>query len=81
MYDGRSGAERRSAAGSDGFEPVDAVDAHFGWFARFAQIDAPASSAATRQSLGWQPTEPGLLDDLDGAAYFPASDVGADPVR
>ena len=46
------------------------VDAHFGWFTRFAQIDAPASSAKTRQSLGWHPTEPTLLDDLD-SVYFP----------
>ena len=50
----------------------DEVDAHFGWFARFAQIDARASSAKTRQTLAWQPTEPALLDDLDSAAYFPA---------
>ena len=47
------------------------VGAHFGSFAMFAQIDAPASSATTRQSLGWHPTEPALLDDLDSAAYFP----------
>ncbi len=50
----------------------DALDAHFGWFARFAQIDAPASSAITQQSLGWHPIEPGLIADLDSAAYFPA---------
>jgi len=49
----------------------DEVDAHFGWFARFAGIDAPASSAQTREALGWNPTEPGLLADLDSAAYFP----------
>jgi nucleoside-diphosphate-sugar epimerase len=47
----------------------DGVDAHFRWFARFAQIDAPASSAKTRQTLGWNPTEPALLADLD-ASYF-----------
>ena len=45
---------------------------HFGWFAHFAQIDAPASSAKTRATLGWTPAEPALLDDLDSAAYFPA---------
>jgi nucleoside-diphosphate-sugar epimerase len=50
----------------------DDVGAHFGWFARFAQIDACASSAKTRQSLAWHPTEPTLLDDLDSAAYFPS---------
>lgn len=49
-----------------------AVDAHFGAFARFAQIDALASSAKTRQTLAWHPTEPALLDDLDSAAYFPS---------
>ncbi len=49
----------------------DDVGAHFGGFAMFAQIDALASSTKTRQSLGWQPTEPGLLADLEGA-YFPS---------
>jgi nucleoside-diphosphate-sugar epimerase len=48
----------------------DAVDAHFGWFARFAQMDCPASNAKTRATLGWQPTEPGLLDDI-ASAYVP----------
>lgn len=48
----------------------DGVGAHFGEFAMFAQIDAPASSAKTRQTLRWQPTEPGLLEDLDSASYF-----------
>jgi nucleoside-diphosphate-sugar epimerase len=49
----------------------EAVDAHFGWFSHFAAIDAPASSAKTRAALGWNPTEPGLLADVDSAAYFP----------
>ena len=30
----------------------------------------PASSALTRELLGWQPTHPGLLDDLDKGHYF-----------
>ena len=46
------------------------VEAHFGDFAMFAQIDARASSAKTRATLGWEPTEPGILSDLNGAAYF-----------
>jgi len=49
----------------------DEIDAHFGWFAHFAQIDAPSSSAKTRQLLAWHPNEPTLLADLDSAAYFP----------
>jgi nucleoside-diphosphate-sugar epimerase len=43
---------------------------HFGWFAMFAGIDAPTSSARTRQLLGWQPEQPGLIADLDHPAYF-----------
>lgn len=38
--------------------------AHFGWLERFAQWDMPASSALTRQRLGWTPTGPTLLTDL-----------------
>jgi nucleoside-diphosphate-sugar epimerase len=48
------------------------IDAHFGWFAHFAQMDAGASSTKTQQTLGWHPTEPALLEDLDSAAYFPS---------
>jgi nucleoside-diphosphate-sugar epimerase len=39
--------------------------AHFGWLAMFASLDAPASSALTRERLGWRPTGPGLLADLE----------------
>jgi nucleoside-diphosphate-sugar epimerase len=48
----------------------DDIGKHFGWFAHFSQIDAPTSSAKTRATLGWNPTEPGLLADLE-SAYFP----------
>jgi nucleoside-diphosphate-sugar epimerase len=44
--------------------------AHFGWFAMFAAIDAPASSTRTRATLGWHPEHPTLLADLDHSAYF-----------
>jgi nucleoside-diphosphate-sugar epimerase len=43
---------------------------HFGWFAHFAAIDSPASSARTRQQLGWHPTHPALIADIDREAYF-----------
>lgn len=43
---------------------------HFGWFARFAAMDAPASSVHTRARLKWAPTQPGLLADVDQASYF-----------
>jgi nucleoside-diphosphate-sugar epimerase len=43
---------------------------HFGWFTRFAAIDCPSSSAKTRELLGWQPKQPGLIADLDRPRYF-----------
>jgi nucleoside-diphosphate-sugar epimerase len=48
---------------------------HFGSFAMFAGIDNPASSALTRELTGWQPTHPGLLEDVRGPAYDPATPV------
>ncbi|WP_026793022.1 hypothetical protein [Pleomorphomonas oryzae] len=50
---------------------ADEAPSHFGWFARFASMDSPASSEQTRRELGWQPTEIGLIEDLDSATYFP----------
>ncbi len=51
--------------------PVRAIDlgeagAHFGFLAPFAANDVPASSAATQDSVGWRPTQPGLLEGLRG---------------
>ena len=37
---------------------------YFGWLALFAGHDMPASSAKTRQTLGWEPKGPTLLQDL-----------------
>ncbi len=49
--------------------PQDA-GAHFGFLAPFLGLDSPASSALTRALLDWQPTHPGLIDDLDQGHYF-----------
>ena len=43
---------------------------HFGWFAHFAGIDNPASSERTRDRLGWQPKQPGLIRRSRPAALF-----------
>jgi nucleoside-diphosphate-sugar epimerase len=43
---------------------------HFGWLARFAAADLPASSALTQRRLGWSPIHTGLLADLDRGDYF-----------
>ncbi len=45
---------------------------HFGWFADFAGADMPASSARTQALLGWTPTGPDLLADIDQPGYYPA---------
>jgi nucleoside-diphosphate-sugar epimerase len=49
--------------------PEKAVD-HFGWLGVFFSLDVPASSALTRERLGWRPMHQGLLDDLDQGHYF-----------
>jgi nucleoside-diphosphate-sugar epimerase len=46
--------------------------AHFGWLAMFAGLDLPASSAQTQERLGWRPTGPGLISDLEEMHYFEA---------
>ncbi len=46
--------------------------AHFGWLGMFAAWNMPASSAQTREKLGWNPTGPGLISDLENMRYFPA---------
>ena len=48
----------------------DDAGAHFAWLAGFLAADSPASSALTRELLGWQPTHPGLIDDLEKGHYF-----------
>jgi nucleoside-diphosphate-sugar epimerase len=46
--------------------PVERVpDETFGPFAPIFVTDQPASSAHTRETLGWQPTHPSLLEDLE----------------
>jgi nucleoside-diphosphate-sugar epimerase len=55
--------------------------AHFGWLAVFAGLDLPASSALTRQRLGWQPTGPGLIADLEQMNYLEADTVTASAAR
>ena len=47
------------------------VREHFGFLAYFFGADLPASSAKTRAALGWTPTGPGLIEDIDREAYFP----------
>ncbi|MEV4295347.1 SDR family oxidoreductase [Microbispora rosea] len=52
--------------------PGEEAGAHFSWLGGMIGLDAPASSALTRELLGWQPVQPGLVDDLDKGHYFRA---------
>ncbi|RON44244.1 3-beta hydroxysteroid dehydrogenase [Pseudomonas frederiksbergensis] len=45
---------------------------YFGFLANLVTLDLPASNLITRQTLGWKPVQPGLLEDLDNGHYFPA---------
>jgi nucleoside-diphosphate-sugar epimerase len=43
---------------------------YFGILANLVTLDVAASSTITRETLGWTPTQPGLLADLDNGHYF-----------
>lgn len=45
------------------------VAEHFGHFAHFATLDMPATSEWTRNALDWNPTGPGLIEDLTNMQY------------
>ncbi|NUQ98848.1 MAG: SDR family oxidoreductase [Streptomyces sp.] len=44
--------------------------AHFGWLAHVVGLDVPASNTLTRKWVGWEPTGPGLIEDLEEGHYF-----------
>lgn len=57
-------------------KPIRADEAadHFGMpFAIFAQVNVPASAKLTRERFDWEPTEPGLIADIDLGHYFSAT--------
>ena len=49
--------------------PADAGE-HFGFMGHFAGVDTPATATITRELLGWEPTGPSLLQDLDEDYYY-----------
>ena len=50
---------------------ADDVADHFGWIGTYFAMDLAATSAATQELLGWTPTGPTLIEDLDTGAYSP----------
>jgi nucleoside-diphosphate-sugar epimerase len=56
--------------------------AHFGWLGVFAGRDLMGSSVQTQARLGWRPTGPGLLADLEQMRYSEAAGgVSRAPLR
>jgi nucleoside-diphosphate-sugar epimerase len=49
--------------------PEDVAD-HFSYLAMFVGWDNPTSNQITRELLNWEPTHPGLLDDISKGFYF-----------
>jgi nucleoside-diphosphate-sugar epimerase len=49
--------------------PAD-VPEYFAHLAHFVGLDTPATATITRESLGWKPTGPDLIEDLDQGHYF-----------
>jgi nucleoside-diphosphate-sugar epimerase len=47
----------------------DDIQDHFGWIGTFFAMELTATSALTRELLGWTPTGPTLINDLDTGAY------------
>ena len=54
--------------------PVDElmVPGYFGALASLVTKNYPAANLITRQTLGWEPTQPTLMADLDNGNYFAA---------
>jgi nucleoside-diphosphate-sugar epimerase len=50
--------------------PAEDAAEHFTWLGGFIGLDSPASSAVTREQFAWQPTRPGLIEDLEQGHYF-----------
>jgi nucleoside-diphosphate-sugar epimerase len=71
---GESGIEIRTIAETIGRHldiPVQSVAAdHFAWLGAFLSLDTPSSNDLTRELMGWEPTHPGLIDDLDNGHWF-----------
>jgi len=41
-----------------------------GMFVHILSTDMPASSTITQELLGWKPTHPGLIEDIEQGHYF-----------
>ncbi len=49
--------------------PADAAE-HFSFLGHLVALDSPATAAVTQELLGWEPTGPSLLEDLEQDHYY-----------
>jgi len=49
--------------------PADCVQDHFGWIGTFFGMEMSATSVLTRELLGWVPSGPTLVEDIDAGEY------------
>ena len=68
MRDVAEALGRRLGLPSTTISPEEA-DVRFGFIGQFVGLDMPASSAITRELLGWEPTGPTLVEDIEAGAY------------
>ena len=52
----------------------DEAEQYLGFLAGFAGLDNPTSNEKTRQTLGWEPTHPGWIEDVENGHYFGPSE-------
>ncbi|GAA3586579.1 SDR family oxidoreductase [Nonomuraea rosea] len=53
----------------------EAAAEHFAWLSPFIGLDVLVSNTLTRELLDWQPSHPGLLEDLEKGHYFHTPDA------
>ena len=51
---------------------IEEVVGALGFIGQVLAMDAPSSSKLTQERLGWRPTQPGLIADLESGTYFDA---------
>ena len=56
----------------------DDVAEHFGWIGAFFAMDLAATSDQTQEMLGWSPSGPTLIADIDAGAYTQTTAFGTD---
>jgi hypothetical protein len=60
---------------------VDQAPQHFGFLAGLVGLDNPVSNDKTRALLGWEPTNPGWVEDVSSGHYIDDPSEHSRPVR